>query len=118
MDCIQHAGTIMFVPRGWMHMVVNIGDTVSVISEVRLDRGEGNKPEDFLYDPHASSDDEDGGSGNDEYGGGKGLVRRGPGRKGPRPGRGRGPPPPSEDSSEDNSEDSEDSYDDYLPRGG
>ena len=114
MDCIQHAGTMMFVPRGWMHMVVNIGDTVSVISEVGLDKGEGKKPEDFLYDPHASSDDEDEGSGDDDYyGGGKGPVRRGRERRGPPSGgRGRGPPPPPEDSSDDEYEDSEDSYDD------
>ena len=56
-DCIQHAGEMMFVPRQWMHMVVNIGDTVSVISEVGLEKGEGKKPEDFLYDPKESSDD-------------------------------------------------------------
>lgn len=58
-DCIQHAGTMMFVPRHWMHMVVNIGDTVSVVSEVGLDRGMGKKPEDFEYDPHAPSSDDD-----------------------------------------------------------
>ena len=56
-DCIQNAGEMMFVPRRWMHMVVNIGDTVSVISEVGLEIGEGKKPEDFTFDPHASSDD-------------------------------------------------------------
>ena len=58
-DCIQHEGEMMFVPHRWMHMVVNIGDTVSVISEVGLGIGEGKKPEDFLYDPDASSDDEE-----------------------------------------------------------
>lgn len=58
-DCIQHAGTMMFVPRHWMHMIVNIGDTVSVVSEVGLDRGKGKKPEDFEYDPHAPSSDDD-----------------------------------------------------------
>ena len=62
MDCIQHAGMMMYVPKGWMHMVVNIGDTVSVISEVGLDMGTGKKPEDFLYDPHADSDDDNEGS--------------------------------------------------------
>mmetsp|Transcript_25979 Transcript_25979/g.55874 ORF Transcript_25979/g.55874 Transcript_25979/m.55874 type:complete len:215 (-) Transcript_25979:93-737(-) len=56
-DCIQHAGEMMFVPAKWMHMVVNIGDTVSVISEVGLEKGEGKKPEDFLFDPAESSDD-------------------------------------------------------------
>ena len=56
-DCIQGAGQMMFVPERWMHMVVNIGDTVSVISEVGLGIGEGKKPEDFLHDPNASSDD-------------------------------------------------------------
>ena len=57
MDCVQHAGTMMFVPGGWMHMVVNIGDTVSVISEVGLDKGEGLRGEDFLVEPPSSSDD-------------------------------------------------------------
>ncbi len=57
MDCIQHAGEMMFVPHRWMHMVVNIGDTVSVISEVGLGMGEGKKLEDFLFDPNESSDD-------------------------------------------------------------
>lgn len=59
MDCIQHAGMMMYVPKGWMHMVVNIGDTVSVISEVGLDMGTGKRPEDFLYDPDADSSDDD-----------------------------------------------------------
>ena len=40
-------------------MIVNIGDTVSVVSEVGLDRGKGKKPEDFEYDPHAPSSDDD-----------------------------------------------------------
>ena len=48
---------MMFVPHRWMHMVVNIGDTISVISEVGLGMGEGKKPEDFLFDPDESSDD-------------------------------------------------------------
>ncbi|KAL7553679.1 hypothetical protein ACHAWF_016998 [Thalassiosira exigua] len=58
-DCIQRAGEMMFVPHRWMHMVVNIGDTVSVISEVGLGIGEGKKPEDFAFDPMESSDDEE-----------------------------------------------------------
>ena len=57
-DCIQHAGEMMFVPHRWMHMVVNIGDTVSVISEVGLGIGEGKKPEDFLFDPNEESSDD------------------------------------------------------------
>ncbi|KAL7554849.1 hypothetical protein ACHAWF_018394 [Thalassiosira exigua] len=32
-------------------MVVNIEDTVSVISEVGLGTGKGKKPEDFTFDP-------------------------------------------------------------------
>mmetsp|Transcript_25972 Transcript_25972/g.55845 ORF Transcript_25972/g.55845 Transcript_25972/m.55845 type:complete len:363 (-) Transcript_25972:131-1219(-) len=56
-DCIQRAGMMMFVPHRWMHMVVNIGDTVSVISEVGLGIGDGKKPADFLFDPDESSDD-------------------------------------------------------------
>ena len=95
-------------------MVVNIGDTVSVISEVGLDKGEGKKPEDFLYDPHASSDDSEDESEEGEEGGGKGPV----GRRGPPPGRGRRPPsrgrpsPPSEDSGDDDSEDDRKGLDD------
>jgi len=67
-DCIQRAGEMMFVPERWMHMVVNIGDTVSVISEIGLGIGEGKKPEDFLYDPleSSSSDDEEEWSSDDE----------------------------------------------------
>jgi len=57
-DCIQHPGEMMFVPWHWMHMVVNIGDTVSVISEVGLEKGEGKKPEDFEFDPHEESSDD------------------------------------------------------------
>jgi hypothetical protein len=116
MDCVQHAGTMMFVPRGWVHMVVNIGDTVSVISEVGLDKGEGLRVEDFLVEPPSSSDDREDDEDEDEDGdggyGGKGRGKRGPppgGRgRGPLAGRGRGPPPPSEDSSDDDYEDSED----------
>jgi len=36
-DCIQRAGDLLYVPRGWAHMVVNIGDTVAVVSERGLD---------------------------------------------------------------------------------
>lgn len=50
-DCVQREGDMMFVPHRWMHMVVNIGDTVSVISEIGLGGGEGLKEEDFLVDP-------------------------------------------------------------------
>ena len=57
-DCIQRPGELMFVPRRWIHMVVNIGDTVPVVSEVGLGIGEGKKPEDLLYDPGFSSDDD------------------------------------------------------------
>lgn len=32
-DCLQRAGELLFVPRGWAHMVVNIGDTIAVVSE-------------------------------------------------------------------------------------
>jgi hypothetical protein len=58
-DCIQHAGQMMFIPHKWMHMVVNIGDTVSVVSEVGLGMGEGKKPEDFLYDPNYAARNEE-----------------------------------------------------------
>jgi hypothetical protein len=140
MDCIQHAGTMMYVPKGWMHMVVNIGDTVSVISEVGLDMGKGKTAEDFLYDPDAkiekdseddsedddsddddeSSDDEDGGKGSAREGRGDPIFNDG----GPPPVRGqglprrsrareRGLPPPrrGQDSSDDDSGDIEDSED-------
>lgn len=36
-DCIQRAGDMIYVPKGWAHMVVNIGDTVAVVSERGLD---------------------------------------------------------------------------------
>jgi hypothetical protein len=42
-----------------MHMVINIGDTVSVISEVGHVKGEGKTEEDFNYDPYESSDEEE-----------------------------------------------------------
>jgi len=58
-DCIQRAGELMFVPRRWMHSVINIGDTVSVISEVGHVKGEGKAEEDFAYDPYESSDDDE-----------------------------------------------------------
>jgi len=58
-DCIQRAGELMFVPRRWMHSVINIGDTVSVISEVGHVKGEGKTAEDFAYDPYESSSDDE-----------------------------------------------------------
>jgi len=109
-DCIQGPGDMMFVPHRWMHMVVNVGDTVSVISEVGLGPGEGKKPEDFLFDPNESSGDEGEESSGDEGGGGppsqfwsgddEGDVGGRDQRGGPPPhrgrgsvGEGRGPPP-------------------------
>ncbi|KAL7532791.1 hypothetical protein ACHAWF_004245 [Thalassiosira exigua] len=70
-DCIQHAGEMMFVPRQWLHMVVNIGNTVSVISEVGFEKGQGKTEEDFSYDPFEPSGD----SGDEE--GGEELPRGG-----------------------------------------
>ena len=32
-DCVQRAGEMLYVPWGWAHMVINIGDTVAVVSE-------------------------------------------------------------------------------------
>ena len=46
--------------------MVNIGDTVLMISEVGLEKGEEKKPEDFEYDPDESSDDSEEWSGDDE----------------------------------------------------
>lgn len=142
MDCIQHAGMMMYVPKGWMHMVVNIGDTVSVISEVGLDMGTGKKPEDFLYDPHADSDDDDDdGSGDgseddseDSDGSRPKYSRRRSARQGgggdplfddtsmdpPRPTavkrrfttRRRGPPPPSQQRRQEEDSSDDDSEDD------
>lgn len=37
-DCIQRAGEMMFIPDSVAHMVVNIGDTVAVVSEVDIDK--------------------------------------------------------------------------------
>ena len=101
-DCIQHAGQMMFVPERWMHMVVNIGDTVSVISEVGLGIGEGKKPEDFLHDPYASSDDSDEES--EDESSGDDINEGGP------PTRGssfRDSPPPEDDDEDWSSDDSE-----------
>eukprot|EP00571_Detonula_confervacea_P002185 CAMPEP_0172326870 /NCGR_PEP_ID=MMETSP1058-20130122/57864_1 /TAXON_ID=83371 /ORGANISM="Detonula confervacea, Strain CCMP 353" /LENGTH=331 /DNA_ID=CAMNT_0013043765 /DNA_START=102 /DNA_END=1097 /DNA_ORIENTATION=- len=36
-DCVQRAGEMIYVPRGWAHMVINIGDTVAIVSERGLD---------------------------------------------------------------------------------
>jgi len=36
-DCVQRAGEMLYVPRGWAHMVINIGDSVAVVSERGLD---------------------------------------------------------------------------------
>lgn len=36
-DCVQRAGEMIYVPKGWAHMVINIGDTVAVVSERGLD---------------------------------------------------------------------------------
>lgn len=36
-DCVQREGELLYVPRGWAHMVVNIGDTVAIVSERGLD---------------------------------------------------------------------------------
>ncbi|KAL3817728.1 hypothetical protein ACHAXA_002488 [Cyclostephanos tholiformis] len=107
MDCIQHAGTMMFVPRGWMHMVVNIGDTVSVISEQGLDKGEGKRPEEFLDDPpHPSSDWRDESS-DDSDDDGPPLPRRNRRENESSIDDDYGPSP-SEDDSSDDSEESED----------
>lgn len=39
-DCVQRAGEMMYVPWGWAHMVINIGDTVAVVSERGLEAWE------------------------------------------------------------------------------
>jgi len=39
-DCIQYAGEMMFIPDSVAHMVVNIGDTVAVVSEADVDKKE------------------------------------------------------------------------------
>ena len=90
-DCIQRAGEMMFVPKRWLHAVVNIGDTVSIISEIGLAAGEGKKEEDFLFDPDESSDDEEEWEEEDEYEANPGYQygyreRRPVGYRGPPPG--------------------------------
>jgi hypothetical protein len=111
MDCIQHAGTMMFVPRGWMHMVVNIGDTVSVISEQGLDKGEGKRPEDFLDDPpHPSSDWREENESSDDSDDDVPPPRRRDRRENLYSNDNDHGPPPSEDDSSDDSEDSEDEW--------
>jgi hypothetical protein len=109
-DCVQHAGEMMFVPKRWLHAVTNIGDTVSIISEIGLAAGEGKKAEDFEYDPDDSSDDEE----SEDYSEdprqrGRGNVG---GYRGPRGRSGgyRGPPPGyfENEMEEEEEEDSED----------
>lgn len=50
-DCVVRAGDMMFVPGAWMHMVVNVGDTVAVVSEAGKDGGRGRGAEEYLFDP-------------------------------------------------------------------
>jgi hypothetical protein len=122
-DCVQHAGEMMFVPRRWLHAVTNIGDTVSIISEIGLAAGEGKKEEDFQYDPDESSDDEEEWSEDEDYEvhPGHAYGYREGGRRGrPSQGRGgyRGPPPGYDvptvpfdsDDEEEEEYDSEDYY--------
>ena len=54
-DCIQHAGDMMFIPDGCKHMVVNIGNTVAVVSEVDLDKERAKEPtDDSVFDINAA----------------------------------------------------------------
>lgn len=120
-DCVQHAGEMMFVPRRWLHAVTNIGDTVSIISEIGLAAGEGKKEEDFEYDPDESSDDEEEWSEDEDYeqhpGHAYGYREGGRrGRPSQRTGGYRGPPPGYDaptvafDSDDEDEYDSEDYY--------
>lgn len=130
-DCVQCAGEMMFVPRRWLHAVTNIGDTVSIISEIGLAAGEGKKEEDFQFDPDESSDDEEsedfyseddteahpghmyGYRENQRRGGGTGGYRGPPpGYDAPTNSYGYGGRYDSEDDSEDEDSEDEDSEDD------
>jgi oxalate decarboxylase/phosphoglucose isomerase-like protein (cupin superfamily) len=48
-DCIQHAGDLIYVPDQWAHMVVNIGDTVAIVSERGLKDFSGSSDESSEY---------------------------------------------------------------------
>ena len=39
-DCIQHAGDLLFIPTMVSHLVVNIGDTVAIVSEIDVGKGD------------------------------------------------------------------------------
>eukprot|EP00804_Cyclotella_cryptica_P020020 CCRYP_007896-RC/>CCRYP_007896-RC protein AED:0.39 eAED:0.39 QI:341/1/1/1/1/1/3/411/445 len=127
-DCVQRAGEMMFVPRRWLHMVLNIGDTVAIISEIGLAAGEGKKEEDFMYDPDESSDDEEEEEEDSEdweahpgYAYGYRERQGSGGYRGPTKGYGYGygEPPSHSDEEEGDSEDyeepSEDYEEDYYP---
>ena len=34
-ECVQRPGDIVYVPSGWIHATVNIGDTAAVAQQVR-----------------------------------------------------------------------------------
>ena len=34
-ECMQHPGEVMYVPEGWYHAVINVGDTVAVAGQRR-----------------------------------------------------------------------------------
>ena len=57
-DCVQRAGDMLYIPEKWLHMVVNIGDTVAIISEIGLGGGQGRTEEDF-QDSEDEDDSED-----------------------------------------------------------
>ena len=52
-DCIQHAGELMYIPDKVVHSVVNIGDTVAIVTEVDIDalKDGNNKAQEDIIDP-------------------------------------------------------------------
>ena len=33
-DCVQEAGTILFIPSGWHHATINLEDTIGIAIEL------------------------------------------------------------------------------------
>ena len=34
LECVQEAGTMLFVPQGWLHATINLDDTVALAMEL------------------------------------------------------------------------------------
>jgi ribosomal protein L16 Arg81 hydroxylase len=38
LQCVQHAGEVVYVPTGWWHGILNLCDSVGVAFEVGIER--------------------------------------------------------------------------------